>query len=348
MFALAIPRFAGNNDTADAQGTETESVSTSKKSLPPRPPPILKKTKPTSPSRSSESIAATLQPSQHLAATNVREGSSAGGSSLNVDPSPHTSIGKSSERSSKTTRFQTDERRLERLPQTMREGNVGDEYDDSHGKGKQKAGRRKVTVVANTGAGRKRPVVRQRSSQSSSSSVSVTSSSQSEIEPAGGGVREQSAAVAARTRVESSLSSMLKQQKSHQDKTALEQEDRAPQQPADPSRSANADMTKISGSRAIPSHPSFTSLPSILKKSSAAAATPASYQASGTIDFGQQSRHGNHRMSDVGSADNSSRPVLQDHPRLEQERGSSTQPLPRSKSQLAILLQKGHKPSGDR
>ncbi|KAI4269712.1 MAG: hypothetical protein L6R38_007370 [Xanthoria sp. 2 TBL-2021] len=328
------PSLPNHDDAGDAEETETESTVAGKKKLPPRPPPILKKPKSISPPE-------TL-PIPELA-DQIHRGSAAdtaSRSSLKDSTRPQVQA-KSLERPGKTARFSTDEVKSEHfLPIPPKSDvNINDEATEPQGKSKSSSNRRKAAVIASTGASKRRPVMRQRSSQASSSSVSVTTHSQIGVEP----VTTGTTAIDTPVRVGSSSPPRFKQQTVPFAETPLE-----PTRPAAEMTSSSTALkhriththSKIElGGRTMPGHTSFTSLPSILKGSPAAAA-PASYQASGMMDMGQQTEFG----TDHGSSEH---PIPENPSRVDaRASGSNTQPLPRTTSQLTILLQRDRTSSG--
>ncbi|KAL8693768.1 MAG: hypothetical protein Q9218_001464 [Villophora microphyllina] len=354
----SVTELPGEDDAGNAEETETESVSASRRRLPPRSSPILKKTKAVSPAAEFRNLDAALQHRRHAAVADAHGTSSLGESRTSIVPDPQ-HVGGTTEVSrsaygnpgSKNTRFTTDKGDPQTARQSMAEEVDNTEHYETHGKSRQRTGRRKVTVVANTAASRRRPVLRQRSSQSSSSSASVASSAQSEVErTAHQTLRNIPAGVDASTNAESGISSMLKRQRTQQGDTQLDQDLKlgfaAPQQALDTDQAVNLGMRRHPSSRTLPSHRSLTSLPSILKKSSAATVTSAPYQASGTMDLGQQPRHKRGRVSEEIMAESGDQPGIHDNPQPEQQTGS-VQALSRSKSQLTLLLQKDRKPDGD-
>ncbi|KAL8767810.1 MAG: hypothetical protein Q9209_005804 [Squamulea sp. 1 TL-2023] len=311
-------RILDDDDAGDAEETETESTVSGKKKLPPRPPPILKKPKSISP------------PDALLIAESAYQSHQASASNPKETISQHSKT-KTSERSGKTARFNSDEVKPSHIPSTSAKATPNEEITESQVKSKSSSGKRKAAVIASTGVSRRRPLMRQRPSQSSSSSTSGTTPAQMGTEPG-----------ATVIRVGSSFPRHSKPQTEpplNQEEPALELT--ASSDPLQPERVMEQSFGSGPGARAIPSHTSFSSLPSILKKSSAAA-VPASYQATGMMDFGQQPE-----IDAAGGP--SGQPVLDDTPTSEaRPLGSSTQPLPRTKSQLTMLLQRDRTSSRDR
>ncbi|KAL9591684.1 MAG: hypothetical protein Q9179_007475 [Wetmoreana sp. 5 TL-2023] len=181
----------GHDNADDAEETETESGS-SRKKLRPRPPPVLKKTNPAPHPEIPQRTNTAIPYSQRSFAKNAVGSSSVSELSPSTAANLHPprqgceSHRKSSERSDKVARFTAHKASPPRSQMVMGEGNVNDTPTNLHAKGKQKAGRRKVAMVASTSASRRRPVVRQRSSQTSSNRAPTKSSSQTGPEANGG------------------------------------------------------------------------------------------------------------------------------------------------------------------
>ncbi|KAL8901718.1 MAG: hypothetical protein Q9192_000405 [Flavoplaca navasiana] len=313
----------------DAEETETESKMAGRKKIPPRPPPILKKPKSISPLDPLPVPEPVEQTRQGLAAGDVS------GSDLRDSARPQ-SQARSLERLGKTARFSTHEVKSSHylpVPSEV-DMNTNDEAAEPQGKIKSSFNRRKAAVVASTGASKRRPVMRQRSSQTTSNNPLVPTSSQTEADPVSIG------AITINTPVKDGSS--YPPQSRHQTASCTERprEQRGPATEVTSSssvsrhdRATHLESTKEPGGRTTPSHTSFTSPPSILKGSVAAAA-PASYQATGTMDMGQRVGLGTDRGSvECATARNHSSPNIQTSE-------DSTQALTRTKSQLTMLLQK--------
>ncbi|KAL8806922.1 MAG: hypothetical protein Q9182_001051 [Xanthomendoza sp. 2 TL-2023] len=339
-----VQNLPSHDDAGDAEETETESTVSSKKRLPHRPPPILKKPKSASPPERAQNLDWVIQPDPRSAMAKFTEKSSPSGSSLDPAASTVTFLCEDElrppGRSGKTARFRTDEVSPSNLLASTATANLDNVAPELQGKAKPQPSRRKATVVANTAASRRRPIIRQRSSQSSSSSASTTDPSQSVgREPQGG---------RARTSLNPSTGSypspISKQQAQHHTEMNSDPQVAAELAYSDPTKSNRGFETDLKlrpGSRTIPGHTSFTSLPSILKKSSAAAAS-ASYQATGTMNMGHRPPGS---ASDGKSTKLSSSHTLDDGSRPEVT--GNIQPLPRTKSQLTMLLQRDRIPSRD-
>ncbi|KAL8695540.1 MAG: hypothetical protein Q9224_003373 [Gallowayella concinna] len=336
-----IPSLPSDDDAGDAEETETESTVSSKKKLPPRPPPILKKPKSISPREGAQSLDLVMQHDRPSGAVKVMEKSSPGGSSLGSAANPGSFLCdddfRPPGRSGKTARFSTDEVSPSNLLASTATADMDYIAAGSQGKAKSQPSRRKATVVASTAASKRRPILRQRSSQSSPSNASVTTPSQS--------VGGQTQGRFARTNLSPGAGSypppVSKQQVQHRPERSLDPKvapEVASSDPAKHNTVSEADLKLKPGSRKIPGHTSLTSLPSILKKSSAAA-VPASYQATGMMNLGQQAQGG---ASSGKSTELSSPHTLDEDSRL-----GEAQPLPRTKSQLTMLLQRDRRSSRD-
>lgn len=288
-------------DVSDAEETETESPSSRRKQLPPRPPPVLKKAKEASP------------PIAHLSASDPHSIRTHRHGPRSREPE---AIANPSDRSSKSTRFQTSEISSS-IPRHSRGTGeaVFEESTDARSKTKQKPARRKVAVVASTIASKRRPGIRSRASQSSSTSTSIATPISSRSEPA--------------VDVQAEIS---------EDHDLTKQPD--PDQDADRRRPAASESRSQHDVRTIPA---FSSLASFVQKSSAAAAASASYQARGTMNLGQQLSSSKNVTFVRDSAGDGNLPPLPGHP----PRPEGTGTMPKTKSQLTLLLQRDQKPSND-
>ncbi|KAL8851179.1 MAG: hypothetical protein Q9221_003899 [Calogaya cf. arnoldii] len=320
------PNLPNDDGAGDAEETETEhTVAGKKKKLPPRPPPILKKPKSISPPEFSELVDQVQRRSAADDAT---------GFSLRESTRPQLQA-KSLERSGKTARFNTNEvQSSHSLPVAPEaDANVDDETTEPRGKGRSLSNRRKAAVFASTGASRRRPAMRQRSSQVSSSTSSITTPSQMIVEPVTTGP----------VGFESSFPPRFKQRTVPPSETPVEQK-RPAAETTVPSTSLKHRVTHTQSGiepsgRTMPSNTSFTCLPSIPKKSPAA---PASYQATGMMDIGQKTGF----STDLGS---SGAATPENPSRLDaRASGSNMRPLPRTTSQLTMLLQKDRTSSDHR
>ncbi|KAL8880568.1 MAG: hypothetical protein Q9198_002056 [Flavoplaca austrocitrina] len=304
----------------DAEETETESKMAGRKRIPPRPPPILKKPKSISPPDLLPVLEPVEQTRRGLATDDVR------GTDL-TDSTRLQSQAKSVERLGKTARFSTHEVKSSHYLPVPSEVDMvtNDEAAEPQGKSKSSSTRRKAAVFTSTGASKRRPVMRQRSSQTTSNNPLVPTSSQTGADPVSIG------AITTNTPVK--VGSNYPPQSRHQEQSGLASEVTSSSSVSRHDRATRIESTKKPGGRTIPSHTSFTSLPSILKGSVAAAA-PASYHATGTMDMGQRVGLG----TDPGSIEDA---TARNHPSPNtQTSEDSTQALTRTKSQLTMLLQK--------
>ena len=331
-----------DDDAGDAEETETESPSSTRKKLPPRPPPILKKSKPASLPDTGQNQGSTGQPKPLTTNDTYTQRTPSGDhdaleSELQSAPSG---------RSFKATRFEKDQISPGTGSRTRKVSeDVSEEPNDTDSMSRQKPSRRRVAVVANTGASKRRPAMRSRSSQSSSSSASMTSSSLPKSEfIVGGQAQEGSSAASTRTAEKSSKSPITSRQSLDRDKGNFSEE-HIQEEPSggrgqNVHRTADTGKQPKAGTRALPSHTSFTS---ILKRPTAAAAAAASYQASGTMDFGQQLP----RNNDTGSEGKSRLPPSPGHAVPPPGSSDTMQSMPRTKSQLTLLLQRDRKAGND-
>ncbi|KAL8998099.1 MAG: hypothetical protein Q9169_002792 [Polycauliona sp. 2 TL-2023] len=326
----ALPRTSSSNGTSlpnddgggDAQETRTESRVAGNKRLPPRPPPILKKPKSISPPES--------LPVSDMIHRSSSANSTGGSSPAELAKNPVQA--KSLERTGKTARFNSDEVTSSHFLPVVSDSDdrVDDETIEPQSKGKISANRRKAVVVTSTGASRRRPIMRQRSSQTSSSSALATAPVAMEVKPltTSATVTDTNGRVGV-PRVEE-ISEQKGSASERTSSSAALKLDRA-------TRTSSRDEL---GRRTISTHTSFTSLPSILKGTPAAAAS-ASYQATGMMEMGQCIGFGTNRGT-IGHATPENRSSLN-----VQASEDSTKPLPRTKSQLTILLQRDRTAKGD-
>ena len=221
-----------------------------------------------------------------------------------------------------------------------------------------KQGRRKQAVVTSRGPARKRPIMRHGSSQSSSGSTSnLTTSSQSRTNKPDGVHTSNTKDVSFRSMLpksdDSSSNRKARSSKKNQgtvsddslkeqdtDDGSQDEESNSGGQLVDPNFRANfAERTRSA-------QQSFTSIASITSKSSPTTGAAASYQASGTLDFGPHSRAVHKSKVASGYMDKRLQPTRPDASKQTAESDISEYGLPRSKSQLTLLLEKNRK-TGD-
>lgn len=347
---LSVPwtRETRHDDgVGDDDETETESSSSSRRKLPPRPPPILKKSRQASPPRKIQGQGSAVQPGSSLAGDPYMNTTS----SHNAPTRKGEVQAKPSDRLSKTARFRTDAL-SSTIPSTLtieEDGESGKPLD-ALSMGKQKASRRKTAVLASTGSSKRRPAMRQRSSQSSSSSASVTLPSRSETEPAGRDrTRAGSLAADIQTPEGFNESPVLAKRALGGEAEAVEKERTTEQTDFNhsPNRKTLADKghPARSGTRTLPSN---RSLSTILQKSTAAAATSASYQATGIMDAGQGSAGAESRSFDAEATGESNLRPLAGISRPVPGSSGNVQALPKTKSQLTLLLERNRRTGNDR
>ena len=358
---------------------ETSSQSTNKpkenrRTLAIRPPPILKKSSsgPNRPSRS-PSISSPTSPDLSSAAATGNEGATAF-----VDDPTHTeslvSVGGKSTRKSTTTRFS--EEVAVSIPKASTVARLSGAR--LSGEGSQRPGRRNPIVVASTGANKRRPpVMRQRSSQiapfgasrdppsrSSSSSTLALSMRPPDSENAKSPGREAEASSAGGVRAASShplrhhkgsFPSPLSREGAMEDfggENAMAQEPSMnPDLETSLAEGRGNAHSEISKPLVDPdfrsqfvdkihrSTRSFTNIPSIARKSSAVVPMAASFQASGMIDTGQgSSSAGRDRGKEAFI--NEIVPLKAPAPEGPEVSAETSQPLPRTKSQLTLLLER--------
>lgn len=246
------------------------------------------------------------------------------------------------------------------------------------GESSQRSGRRNPIVMASTGASKRRPpVMRQRSSQASSFGASKDPPSRSSSSPnlarsmkptytntTNSASQEAEASSARRSRAASPHPSKHRNGSSPSppadEETAedLRGEDEGAQEPSTNPGSgrrlveeilnANSEVSKplvdpnfrskfVDKTR--PSSRSFTNISSFARKSSAAVPTAASFQASGMLDTGQgTSTAGKNRGTEAFK--NEIVPLKAPASAGPEPRAEASQPLPRTKSQLTLLLER--------
>ncbi|KAL8955708.1 MAG: hypothetical protein Q9193_006538 [Seirophora villosa] len=322
------------DEGGDAEETETETHSPSKKKLPPRPPPILKKSSKVTPPRIDRDLLLSSQPRRPSAAHSH-------GDPMSGDETP-TQAGKMqatpSERSTKTARFTAEEASLISLSNLTTKENGA---DDS--KGKQKQSRRKAAVVASTSSSKRRPIMRQRLSQTSSSIASTALPSHLQSKPPlDDRMREESLAHDFRKTRGSGSARMSLDGDAGISEEQIDTEQTKSRPADDRGRLAYPGSMSKSGIQPLSGHLSSRSL---LKKSTAAAAASASYQASGVMDVGSGTKAGQSRGVE---AEASSETYLAFAAGASRRKNPDSQASPSSKSQLTLLLQRDRKQGNDR
>ena len=217
----------------------------------------------------------------------------------------------------------------------------------SQGEGSQVSGKRNPVIVASTAASKRRPaVLRQRSSQTSQTKTSPSPPNPGILRRSAGSTpitgQSPSTQATRRARAASPHPAGLRRQLSRDieftgkgypsdDAKGKERATRKPFPLPEPNfRSQLVDQVR-------PQHRSFTDLSSLDRKSSATA-TAASYQASGVLDFGRDlSTRSRSRGKDA--FDHEVVPLKAPAPAGPEP--AEDQSLPRTKSQLTLLLEKG-------
>lgn len=342
----------GDDEAGDAEETETETSSSSRKKLPPRPPPILKKSKHASPPRPDEE-----RPLESLPDSPPAFGPSTNSSSSQIAPAnAGATPAKPAQRSTKTARFERDE--VSSTTALSPKENVDETSEvpaEVHSAGKQKPGRKKVGLVASTGSSKRRPVMRQRSSQSSPSSASMNLPSRLGPEPLSSERTAEGYLPAnVKGKGRAGQSPIFSQRTSGDEGEAIEKRSNVKRTgssyAADKVGLANPGVRSVVSTRPLPSRTSFNS---ILKKPTTVAAASASYQATGIMDVGQGSSGKSRGLTTTtadGTVKNDSPPLSSGSPPVIGSTGK-VQALPRTKSQLTILLQRARgdgKSSNDR
>ncbi|KAL8843333.1 MAG: hypothetical protein Q9170_000191 [Blastenia crenularia] len=338
-----VKSTCGENDIGDAEETETESLSLSRKKLPPRPPPILKQSKPAPPPSAREEPGSTSQPGGSSASDPYRSIAPTRNAFSQVSEVPI----RRSERSYKATRFKTDEVSLPTPSYSSSIEDVSGDSPRSCNKGEQKPAKRKTTVVASTIARKRRPAIRSRSSQSSSSSASVKAESLTGSELVVDDSTEERPSENARETIVS-VNHLAPRLASDLNKAIRKGENRTkgpePDQGADDGEPGSPGSRSTSDTQTTPRLTSFTS---ILRKPKAVAAAAASYQATGTIALGMDPTSGKDFPNSSKPGRESSMPSLPGYPLSRSGITGNNQNMPRTKSQLTLLLQRDQKSSSD-
>ncbi|KAL9010602.1 MAG: hypothetical protein Q9173_004475 [Seirophora scorigena] len=322
------------DEGGDAEETETEAYSSSKKKLPSRPPPILKQSRKVTPPRIDRDLLLSSQPRRPSAAHSH-------GDPMSGDETP-TQAAKMhatpSERSTKTARFTAEEASLISSSDLKTKENGADES-----KGKQKQSRRKAAVVASTSSSKRRPIMRQRLPQTSPSIASTASPSHLQSKPLlDDRIREESLAHDLRKIRGSGSERMSSDGDEGISEEQIDTEQTKSRHAADRGRLAYPGSMFKSGIQPLSGHISSRSL---LKKSTAAAAASASYQASGIMNVGSRTKAGQSRGVD---AEASSETYLASAAGASRRKNTDSQASPRSKSQLTLLLHRDRKQGNDR
>ncbi|KAL9130629.1 MAG: hypothetical protein Q9217_001243 [Psora testacea] len=214
----------------------------------------------------------------------------------------------------------------------------------NQGEGTHKSGKRNSVFVASTGAGKRRPaVMRQRSSQTSQTKPSPS--------PPSPGILRRSAESTPLTGQSPSAQSFRKAQAA--DPYRPKERRRVPdaEEASDDSKSKNneneeatplghASSRSTFDDRNRTQHRSFTNLSTLDRKSSAVTATAASYQASGLLEFCHSSSWSSRRQG-TDAFHNEIVPLKAPAPSGPEPMGRKpSAPLPKTKSQLTLLLER--------
>lgn len=337
-----------------------------------RPPPILKKVG--SSSSSSSKSSSVLSPASQELWSAVAAGSEEA-ITFDDDPTPTDPlvplVGKSTRRST-STRF--NEEVTVSIPKvsTVSRSSGG----RLSGESSQRSSRKNPIVVASTGASKRRPhVMRQRSSQAASFGASKDAPPRSSSSPnlarsmkpsytntADSPSQEVAPSSARRLRAASPHPSKYREQSSPSPPSSEETaedfggEDAWAQEPSTNSGSGPTNAEEIANTNANkplvdpdfrskfvdktrPSNRSFTNMSSLARKSSAAVPTAASFQATGMLDTGQgTSTAGGNRGKEAFK--NEIVPLKAPAAAGPESPAEASQPLPRTKSQLTLLLER--------
>lgn len=340
-----------------------------------RPPPILKKL--SSGSESSSKSSLVLSPaSQGLSST--ADAGNDDAVTFDDDPTPTESlvpvVGKSA-RKSTTTRFN------EEVAVSIPKVSTASRSSGSRlsGESSQRTGRRKPIVVASAGASKRRPpIMRQRSSQASSfgaskdspsrgsSSSNLARSMRPEYTSTGKSPSQEAEASSARRSRAASphpskhrRGSSICPPSSEENVEDFDGDDPGPQEPSTSPNPGPTPVEEIANAnpelfkplvdpdfrskfedKTRPSNRSFTDISSFARKSSAAVPTAASFQASGMLDTGQGTPIAA-RNRGKEAFNNEIIPLKAPASAGPEPPAEASQALPRTKSQLTLLLERG-------
>lgn len=212
----------------------------------------------------------------------------------------------------------------------------------------KRTGRKRTIFHVNTLANRRRPVAMRRQSSQSTIAASNTTSLPSalttgKVEIAGPVDRSRESSPDIRPAIvpenTSSPDSALR------DSLSVSTEDPSPTDHASSRRQQESSLVEpdfrsrfVAKTRSAQS--SFVSLPSLLRTPSATTAASASYQASGTMDTGRHLQPGGRGKARVTFSEDTAPPHITNPIESGSETDRGAQVLPRTKSQLALLLEK--------
>ena len=335
-----------------------------------RPPPILKKLSSgsTRPSRSSSIVSPVSQGSWSTAGTGVEGDVTFDNDSTPTEP--HVAAAGRAARKSNTTRFN------EEVAVSIPKASAASRVSGSRlsGESNQRTGRRNPIVVASTGASKRRPpIMRQRSTQISCFGApkdppSRTSSSPNlalVMTPYTTKGQSQEAGASSARRLRAASPHPLKEPKGSSPSPSSNGmagdfggDDVGTHEPTTDSDSGHSGTAEISNAgsevskplvdpdfrsqfvdRLRPPNRSSTHTPSVARKSSAAVPTAASFQASGMLDTGQtSSTAGKSRGKEAFK--NEIVPLKAPASAGPEPTREALEPLPRTKSQLTLLLER--------
>ena len=356
---------------SDASPEATVKSKENRRTITARPPPILKKLSSGSnrPSRSSSILSPASQGSSSTADTGIEGDVTFDDDSTPTEP--HAPIAGRPVRKSNTTRFN------EEVAVSIPKASIVSRSSGSRlsGESNQRSGRRNPIVVASTGASKRRPpIIRQRLSQISSFSTlkeppSRTSSSPNlalSMTPYTVKFPSQEAGASSARRLRAASPHPLKNDKGSSTSAPSSNEMaedfggeymgiQEPSTNPPSKRSATAAISNAGSDLSKPlvdpdfrsqfvdktrrSTRSFTNIASFARKSTAAVPTAASFQASGMLDTGQgSSTAGKNRGKEAFK--NEIVPLKAPASAGPESRNETPQPLPRTKSQLTLLLER--------
>jgi len=234
---------------------------------------------------------------------------------------------------------------------TVQSASSEDTVRENH-RSSKRTGRKRTTFHVNTPANRRRPVTMRRQSSQSSSAVSNTTSPPLSAPVIG---KVENAGTVDRSGASGSRSSEIRPaifsenisspDSALQDPLKTSTEDPSPTDHTSSRRQQEGSLVEsdfrsrfVAKTRSAQS--SFVSLPSLLRTPSATTAASASYQASGTMDTGRHLQPGGRGKARVTFSEDTAPPQITNPVESGSELDGGAQALPRTKSQLTLLLEK--------
>jgi len=353
------------SSVADAR--EPASSKDSRRPAAERPPPILKKNPSSGSSRSSTNAALVPAGSESQSNQPARES----GTSAVAATSTSQPFRSSSPPAKKYTSTRFSEQVAVSIPKApVSSSKVAERSSRTQGESSQKSVKRNPVIHASSGASKRRPaIVRHRSSQSSQDSPKEKKSpsppSPVSTQPTQFLVKEDSEIAVqdpesnpekGKQRASSPHPSRRRKDDYPESEASSEEamehsDNEETQQPGQVAPLVEPNFRSKFAERKGGQHRSFTNLPSLTQKSSAAGATAASFQASGLMDFGQASstRKGKGKGTAREAFTDEIIPLKAPGPVAPECSDTNTsEPLPRTKSQLTLLLERSKAATEDK